>query len=155
MEQRLEWLEAMHSIQKLIADLARAFDAGPSAELLAPLFARDAVFLLDQYGTLSGRDEIANGVAANAGRGFSWTLHYLVSPTIELRQGESRALANFMLWEVAKSASGRSYMIGGRYLAEIVRSEDRWVFQNLELQADLISHYPTGWREKPAILDQA
>lgn len=54
LERRIERLEALRDIDALIVDLSRAFDAGPSAEMLRPLFTADAVFRIDHYGTLSG-----------------------------------------------------------------------------------------------------
>lgn len=154
-EDRIRRLEALRAIDILIGDLARAFDAGPSASLLAPLFAPDAVFRIDQYGTLEGAGEIARGVAGNAEAGFRWTLHYLVSPKVTLSADMRRADVEFMLWEVATAASGRAYWIGGRYLSQAVESAEGWQFARLELQADLISHYPSGWSAKPEALGDA
>nr|WP_087573114.1 nuclear transport factor 2 family protein [Sphingomonas sp. CDS-1] len=155
LERKVERLEALRDIDTLIVDLSRAFDAGPSAEMLRPLFTEDAVFQIDRYGSLSGGETIAHGVAGNADQGFKWTLHYLVSPKVTLDTGHDRAAVEFMLWEVATSASGRAYWIGGRYVAEARKREGNWRFSALELRADLISHYPDGWREKPAALADA
>lgn len=155
LESRIARLEALSAINDLIGNLGRAFDAGPSAEALRPLFAQDAVFVIDQYGTLTGRDAIAEGVAGNAQSGFSWTLHYLVSPKVKLNAASTEAELDFYLWETASAASGRAYWIGGRYTAEAETDGQDWQFTRLELIADLISHYPDGWREKPSSLAQA
>ncbi|GAY23971.1 nuclear transport factor 2 family protein [Sphingobium fuliginis] len=154
-ERRVERLEALRDIDALIVDLSRAFDAGPSAEMLRPLFTEDAVFRVDRYGVLSGGDAIAEGVAGNAEQGFRWTLHYLVSPKVTLDPAYERADVEFMLWEVATSASGRAYWIGGRYVADVRKMAGGWRFGALELRADLISHYPDGWRDKPEALGDA
>lgn len=155
LDRRLHTLEALRAIDDLIADLGRAFDSGPSAQALRPLFTPDAVFVIDRYGALDGREAIAEGVAGNAETGFCWTLHFLVSPKVTLADDVLAASVDFYLWEVATSASGRAYWIGGRYLAEVRLDEGRWRFSRLELQADLISHYPEGWHEKPTELAQA
>lgn len=155
LEDRVRRLEALRAIDALIADLGRAFDTGPSATLLEPLFTPDATFRIDQYGTLCGANEIARGVAGNATSGFRWTLHFLVSPNVRLLPGDASAELNFMLWEVATAASGRAYWIGGRYLAEAQLTSSGWQFSRLELQADLISHYPAGWSPKPEALERA
>ncbi|MGD9710930.1 MAG: nuclear transport factor 2 family protein [Thermomicrobiales bacterium] len=155
LEQRVARLEALRGIDDLIGNLGRAFDAGPSATALRPLFADDAVFKIDQYGELSGREAIADGVAGNADKGFSWTLHYLVSPKVSLSPDMNSADVDFYLWEVATAASGRAYWIGGRYLAVAICQSDGWKFKSLELQADLISHYPQGWSSKPDALADA
>jgi hypothetical protein len=153
--QRISRLEALRAIDDLITDLGRAFDSGPSATALRALFVEDATFAIDQYGTLEGADAIAEGVAGNAEEGFRWTLHYLVSPKVSLDADHARAQVEFYLWEIATAASGRAYWIGGRYHAEALRDGETWRFRRLELQADVISHYPDGWRAKPADLADA
>ncbi len=155
LEQRVCRLEALRAIDELIADLGRAFDAGPSAQALRRLFTADAQFQIDRYGLLSGRDAIADGVAGNADKGFRWTLHYLVSPKVDLAADCRSAEVDFYLWEVATAASGRAYWIGGRYLAQAIAADEAWQFSRLELQADLISHYQDGWRPKPDALGDA
>jgi hypothetical protein len=154
-EERLRKLEAHRSIEELIVDLSRAFDGGPSAEKLRPLFADDGRFEIDQYGTIEGADQIAAGVVGNADQGFAWTLHYLVSPKIILAADAASADADFMLWEVATSASGKAYLVGGRYVAQVKEGADGWQFTLLRLEADLISHYPPGWIDKPETLADA
>lgn len=155
LEQRVRRLEALRGIDSLICDLGRAFDGGPSAEALRRLFTEGATFVIDRYGTLHGRDAIAQEVAGNAETGFRWTLHFLVSPRVELDRDDSVADVEFYLWEVATAASGRAYWIGGRYDSHAVFTAKGWKFTRLELKADLISHYPDGWRAKPDALADA
>lgn len=155
LEQRICRLEAYRAIDCLIGKLGRAFDAGPSITALAELFTEDATFIIDQYGSLHGRDTIAKEVAGNADAGFRWTLHYLVSPCVKLRQDECLADVQFYLWEVATSASGKAYWIGGTYEALAVLTHEGWKFSRLELKAELISHYPNGWNSKPERLSEA
>ena len=155
LELRLKRLEALRAIDDLITALGRAFDDGPSAQKLRAIFTEDAQFHIDQYGTLVGRDAIAEGVAGNAEQGFRWTLHYLVSPTVALSADMQSADIEFYLWEIATAASGKAYWIGGRYVAQAVETPQRWCFSRLELKADLISHYPEGWHEKPMDLASA
>lgn len=154
-EQRLHKLEAHRSIEELIVDLSRAFDGGPSAEKLRPLFAEEARFEIDQYGAIEGADQIAAGVVDNADQGFAWTLHYLVSPKIILAANAANADVEFMLWEVATSASGKAYLVGGRYVGQVRYGPSGWQFTLLRLEADLISHYPPGWYDKPETLAKA
>jgi hypothetical protein len=151
----LRRLEALRGVDDLIADLGRAFDAGQSAVALRPLFTDAAVFVIDRYGTLVGAENIAEGVAGNADAGFRWTLHYLVSPKVVLAADDTSGQVDFYLWEVATSAAGRAYWVGGRYEAEVKLDAGCWRFARLELKADLISHYPQGWQPKPDTLAQA
>ena len=155
LDARVRRLEALRAIDDLITDLGRAFDAGPSADDLRPLFTADARFVIDRYGTLEGADGIAEGVAGNAESGFRWTLHYLVSPRVALAAGYEAAEVEFYLWEIATAASGKAYWIGGRYDAQAMDDGERWRFRRLELKADVISHYPQGWTPKPENLADA
>ncbi len=155
LEQRLRQLEALRAIDDLIADLGRAFDAGPSAAALRPLFTADSRFVIDQYGSFEGSEAIAAGVAGNADAGFRWTLHFLVSPKVALAEDQTAGTVDFYLWEAATAASGKAYWIGGRYRAQVRLDEGRWRFAYLELEADLISHYPDGWQPKPMQLSDA
>lgn len=155
LEIRIAHLEARSAIERLIADLGHGFDSGPSAEMLRRLFTPDATFTIDGYGVLRGADAIAEGVANNAQNGFSWTLHYLVSPRIDLTEDALSADIAFMLWEAATAASGRAYWIGGSYSARAIADAGVWRFAQLELKADLISHYAEGWRAKPPALERA
>lgn len=154
LEHRIACLEAHLEIERLIADLGHAFDSGPSADALRQLFTAGAVFQIDGYGSFEGSQAIAEGVAGNAQSGFRWTLHYLVSPRIVLAEDARSAELSFRLWEAATAASGRAYWIGGSYDAQ-AELEDRWRFRRLQLNAELISHYPEGWHEKPKVLEQA
>jgi len=155
LETRIRRLEALVAIERLIADLGRAFDSGPDEQALRALFAENATFQIDRYGTLSGRDAIAQGVAGNAGTGFCWTLHFLVSPRVELSRDVASAELEFMLWEPASAASGKAYWIGGRYAARAAAMDGQWQFTWLRLNAELISHYPEGWHDMPAALAEA
>ncbi|MDE2442502.1 MAG: nuclear transport factor 2 family protein [Betaproteobacteria bacterium] len=155
LETRVRRLEALQAVNELIVDLGKAFDSGPSAEALRGLFVQDAVFKIDRYGTLEGCDAIAEGVAGNAETGFRWTIHYLVSPMIELDPNLTVAKVEFCLWEIATAASGKAYWIGGRYEGVAIAGPDRWRFADLELKADIISHYPQGWKPKPENLADA
>jgi len=152
---RVERLEAEAGIQELIARLARAFDDGPSRQALLNLFAKDAVFQIDQYGVLTGAQAIADGVVSNSEAGFRWTLHFLVSPIVTLHDDYKSGAVEFMLFEPATAASGHAYWIGGRYTAEVIYAGEAWRFQQLRLSAELISRYDEGWRSKPASLAKA
>lgn len=155
-EARLARLEARAGLEDLIADLGRAFDNGPDAAALAAVFTADARFEVDRYGTFEGRDAIVAGVVSNADTGFSWTLHFLVSPRPCIAADCRSARTDFLLWETATAASGRDYWIGGRYSADAVHDADAgWRFSRLTLDAQLISHYREGWHDKPHDLGDA
>jgi hypothetical protein len=152
---RLARLEARFAINDLVTDLALAFDAGPSESLLLPLFTEDAVFVIDQFDTISGSKEIARGVSANSGRGFKWGIHYFLPPKTTLNEDSTSADATFYFWGITTSVRDRAYWIGARYTSRVLRDAEngRWQFKYLQLHAEVISHYAQGWTTKPASFD--
>lgn len=152
---RLARLEARFAINDLVTDLALAFDAGPSKDLLLPLFTDDAVFVIDQFDKIIGGKEIAIGVSANSGRGFKWGLHYFLPPKTTMNENATSADATFYFWGITTSVRDRAYWIGAHYTSHVLRNPDseRWQFKYLELHAEVISHYAQGWTEKPASFD--
>lgn len=153
LNERLEKVEARFAINDLIQDLAAAFDAGPSAQLLRPLFTREAVFLIDRFDRIAGEEAIATGVAGNAQRGFKWGKHYFIPPRVELGSDATTAQATFYYWGVSTSVRERAYWIVAHYVSRLVRQDHRWQFDYLELQAQLISNYEQGWTPLPDSFD--
>lgn len=151
---RLEKVEARFAINDLIQDLAAAFDAGPCAQLLRPLFTPEAVFLIDRFDRIAGREAIATGVAGNAQRGFKWGKHYFIPPRVELSSDATTAQATFYYWGVSTSVRERAYWIVAHYVSRLVRRDHRWQFDYLELQAQLISNYAQGWTPLPDSFDR-
>ncbi len=145
LDERLERLEARFAISDLVADLAAAFDAGPSAELLRPLFSAEATFVIDRFDRITGGEAIATGVARNAGRGFKWGKHYFLPPRVKFGADTHHAEATFYYWGVTTSVRERAYWIVAHYVAGLSAAAGQWRFDYLELQAQLISHYAQGW----------
>jgi SnoaL-like domain len=152
---RLTRLEARFAINDLVTDLATAFDAGPSAALLRPLFTADAIFVIDRFDRIAGGEEIATRVAANAERGFKGGKHYFIPPKTLLSEDVSSAAATFYFWGVTSSVRKRAYWIAAHYTSRLRRDADGWRFQYLELHAELISHYAQGWTPIPENFDSA
>lgn len=155
LEQRITRLEDIEAIKILIANFSRGADAACDPAILRPLFTDDAVFDIDQFGTLEGGDQIVEQMHNNTDIGFNWTLHYLVSPVIEIQQDLQTAHCFYYLWETAthptQQGSEDSYWIGGWYHARAVKQADgKWRFQHLQLSVKLMSRYAEGWHELPA-----
>lgn len=152
----LERICARERIHERIYELGLAFDSGPSRDLLMNLFCDDAVFKIDIYGEIHGLNNIVETVCSNSRIGFSWTMHYFIPGAFNVSIDEKVARGKFKLWEMARSASGKCYWIGGHYDA-VLRLMDGgdWRFHELELFADIISEYPIGWSNKPLRLEDA
>ncbi len=158
-EQRLTRLEDYEAIKVVIATFARGADAGCDPAILRPIFTDDAVFDIGQFGSITGGDEIARQMHENADIGFNWTLHFLVSPIIEISEDDlDSAQVFYYLWEAAthrrRDGVTDAYWIGGWYDARMVREADRrWRIRELQLTLKLLSPYGEGWRDMPASFD--
>ena len=84
LEQRLRRLEGAEAIRKLIAIYAIGADRKNDPAILGPLFSSDAVWEADGLTRLVGRQAIADGLAELAHSFVSWSLHYMVSPLIDI-----------------------------------------------------------------------
>jgi len=158
LEQRITRLEDIEAIKILIATFSRGADAKCDPAILRPIFTDDAVFDIGQFGTLEGGDNIVNQMHSNTDIGFNWTLHYLVSPVIEIHDDLETATCFYYLWETATHATKKgdedSYWIGGWYDATAFKEGDgKWRFKYLKLTIKLLSSYEEGWHELPKSFD--
>lgn len=157
-EQRLTRLEDYEAIKVIIATFSRGADAKCDPEILRPIFCDDAVFDIGQFGVLEGGEHIVNEMHNNTDIGFNWTLHFLISPVIEIHDDLKTATCFYYLWETAahptKAGSEDSYWIGGWYDATAVKEDDgKWRFKHLKLTVKLMSPYGEGWQDVPASFD--
>ncbi len=158
LEQRIARLEDIDAIKKVIVRFARGADAGCDPKILRPLFTDDAVFVVGDLATYNGGDEITRLMHANNKTGFYWTLHYLVSPDIEISDDGKTATAFYYLWEpAATSRTGdrdQAYWIGGWYDAALEKGTDqKWRYKHLSLTLKLMSAYAEGWQAMPTQFD--
>ena len=154
-EQRLTRLEDYEKIKSLITAFARGADADCDPSLLRPLFTDDAIFDVGQFGRLEGGDNIVQQMHSNVEIGFNSTLHFLVSPSIEMHADLCTAKCFYYLWETAshrhKNGKDVAYWIGGWYDAEVTKGEDEnWRFRHLLLSLKLLSPNADGWQELPS-----
>ena len=157
-DQRLTRLEDIEHIKVLITQFARGADANCDPAILRPLFTDDAVFDVGQFGTLTGGDEIVRNMHENVDVGFRDTLHFLVSPTIDIHDDLNSATCFYYLWETAshntRDGNEVAYWIGGWYDAEVVKGADkRWRFQRLRLSLRVLSPNSDGWKPLPTSFD--
>jgi|SRR5690554_1867295 len=158
-ESRLQRLEDLEKIRKLITRFSKAADAKCDPVMLRPLFTDDATFDLRPYGCYEGADNIVASMHANVDVGFNWTLHYLISPEIELQEDSDVASCFYYLWEPAETQKADSerqaYWIGGWYDAKVRKQGDVWKFEHLKLTVKLMSAYKEGFSDMPKSLQEA
>ncbi|MGH7906366.1 MAG: nuclear transport factor 2 family protein [Candidatus Binataceae bacterium] len=143
--------EDFEAIRNLITAYARGCDRGNDPVMLAPLFTPDATWECNGFGKYYGREKVAAALKGIAGEKIWWSLHYMISPQIELDSSAERAKLFWYLWESATipdsdTNEAESHWIGGSYDAEAVREADgRWRFSMMALRLNIASPYGAGW----------
>ena len=100
-----------------------------------------------------GREEIARGVSEAAQTDITWTLHYMVSPKVELGEDGVTATMSWYLWELAnmrgKQGELKAVWVGGTYDSQLVKREGRWFFAHVWLNLKLATPFDKGWADSP------
>jgi CDGSH-type Zn-finger protein len=143
-------LQDLESIRNLITSYARGCDRGNDPVMIAPLFAEDGSWESAGFGTYHGRQNVAAALKGIAGEKIWWSLHYMISPQIELDPSGLGGKAFWYLWESATipdsdTNKAASHWIGGTYDAEVVKRDGRWLFGKMVLNLNLASPYNEGW----------
>jgi len=151
---RLARLESLEAIRDLIAGYARGADRNNDPAILAPLFAPDATWAAKGFGPFKGRDAIAEGLSATGRTDILWSLHYMISPLIELAEDGQTATGSWYLWELATmpgtvANQPDSIWVGGTYQADFSRQGGRWYFQNVWLDIRLATPFEEPWGGRP------
>jgi hypothetical protein len=151
-ELRLRRVEACEAIRKLIATYAVGADRKNDPAILGPLFHTDAEWQLDGVAHLKGRDAIAAGLSELAQGFVTWSLHYMVSPLIELGPDATTATCRWYLWELATmtqdDGSACDTWYGGWYDSELSEQDGMWRFDRVRLDPRIASPAAAPWTGK-------
>lgn len=154
LELRLRRIEASEAIRKLIATYAVGADRKNDPAILGPLFSEDAEWILDGVAHLVGREAIAEGLSQIAETLVTWSLHYMVSPLIDLADDAMSAGCRWYLWELAtmKQDDGTEAdsWYGGWYDSRLSVHDGVWLFDSVRLEPRLDSPNATPWTGKVA-----
>ena len=147
---RLQRVEDIEAIKKLIVDYARGADHGNDPEMLTPLFTEDAVWEAKGFGSWVGRDKAIAFLKAIAGEKVWWSLHFMISPKIELAADGQSATLLWYLWEPAtmpdeQTKQAEPHWITGIYDAEVVKVDGSWLFKRITSGMNMISPAKDGW----------
>jgi hypothetical protein len=140
--QRLKDIEAVRS---LITKYAQAADAYSAPDLMRPLFAQSAVWKCESLAAhFEGREAVTKGLAKTREAEVFWTMHFNISPLIEISDAGTSGKVFWYLWELARtSLGGRSERentwIAGWYQADIVVENGVWCFSRVELTLRLVT----------------
>ena len=143
-------LEDIKAIEHVIVTYARGCDRGNDPEVLGPLFTEDGTWDCKGFGKYQGREKVARGLHGIAGEKIWWSLHYMISPLIDIDPAGDKATAFWYLWESATvpnsvTDEAEPHWIGGTYDTELVKQDGRWLFKSMELKLNMVSPYGAGW----------
>nr|WP_280529595.1 nuclear transport factor 2 family protein [Novosphingobium aerophilum] len=139
-------VEACEAIRKLIATYAVGADRKNDPAILGPLFSAGAEWRLDGVAHLVGREAITSGLSELAQGFVTWSLHYMISPLIELGPDATTATCRWYLWELATMKQDDGSLCdtwyGGWYDGELSQHDGAWLFDRVRLDPRIAS--PTG-----------
>jgi uncharacterized protein (TIGR02246 family) len=149
---RLRRIEACEAIRALIARYAVGADRKNDPAIMGPLFSADAEWVLEGTAHLTGRDAIAEGLAGLGRSYVTWSLHYMVSPLIELADDALSATCRWYLWELATmkqpDGSEADTWYGGWYDSRLSVHDGVWLFDAVRLIPRLASPNAAPWTGK-------
>ncbi len=148
--QRLSDLE---EIRRLIVAYARGCDQGNEPTLIAPLFAEHGVWECKGFGRYEGRKNVAAGLKGIAGEKIWWSLHYMISPQIDIAPDGQTGTAFWYLWESATipdehTGEPSPHWIGATYETEVAKIDGKWLFTKMELILNMASPASENWVKK-------
>jgi CDGSH-type Zn-finger protein len=143
----------LEKIRGVITSYARACDMGNDPVALRPLFTDNASWECKGFGRYEGGERVCAALKAIAGEKIWWSLHYMISPAIEIASDRSSASAFWYLWEAATlpnevTGQAEACLIGATYEAALVQSEGVWRFSSVELILNMASPLAEGWVKK-------
>lgn len=151
-ELRLSRMESFEAIRQLIATYAIGADRKNDPKILQPLFSDDAVWEADDIAYLEGNDVIAAGLSALANEFVTWSIHYMISPKINVDDAARTATCRWYLWELCtmQQADGvrADTWYGGWYDSRLSVHEGKWLFDWIKLVPRVASPNEMPWAGK-------
>jgi len=149
----LTHLQDLEAIQRIIVTYARGCDRGNDPEIIGPLFTEDGTWECKGFGKYFGREHVAKGLNGIAGEKIWWSLHYMISPLIDISESGNEASAFWYLWESAtvpnsETEQAEPHWIGGTYDTYLVKQNGQWLIKSMELKLNMVSPYASGWVER-------
>jgi len=140
-EERLKQLEAKDSIRKLRSNYCYQVDDG-NGEAFASLFTEGAVLDFGRAGTYEGREELRDFVNSVVPEHYSFIVHMLHNPVIEV---DGDAATGRWYFEAPCTSQGTDRWIQGWYDDEYERVNGEWRFTSVETGFNYVADYDEGW----------
>jgi hypothetical protein len=142
---RIQRLEDIEAIKYLLVRYAQGSDHKNDPDVMVPLFT--------EYGTFDGHKAIREFLEGAPGI-IDWSLHYMISPLIQVAEDGQTADVFCYLWEIANMPDGKGGLepvfIGGTYKNDAVRLPNgEWRFKYVRFRMEIMSPYSQGWVKKP------
>lgn len=151
-ERRIARLEGCEAIRNLVATYAVGADQQNNPDILGPLFHEDAVWEATGVGRYEGRDRIVSRLAEVGQTLITWSLHYMISPQIEMSKDANSATCRWYLWELCSMADDGSdptdTWLGGWYDSHASARKGHWAFDFVKLDMRLVSPRERPWTGK-------
>ena len=153
-EARIERLEDIESIKRVVATYAKAVDHNGNREMLNDVFADNSSWNCEGIGGWQGHDEVVQGLHETCTAVIPWAFHYMMNFMIDIEENGKIARAEYYLWEVAKFAndSGRTTdtLVAGWYETDFVKGDDGvWRVTHMELKLKINGPAHTDYWETP------
>jgi hypothetical protein len=137
-DRRLSRLEEIEAIKGVIARYTDGADNRNDPAIMGPLFHENGVWEAEGFGRHQGQSVIAAALAEIARTQITWSIHYMVLPTITLGPEEGKARCQWYLWELAKirdpDRGTRDSWFAAKYDSILVKGPQGWQFAWLLLK---------------------
>ena len=145
LEQQVARLTATENIRNVIAKYAKAGDDQNNPDEMRKLLAKDAVWEAKGFGKFEGRDLIAEKLADIGREMIIWSLHFPVSPIIDIAEDLTTAHAFWWLWELTTmrgdGGAEESNWLAATYECDFIRAGDGWKIKHLVLEVKKVVPY--------------
>ncbi len=155
LRERVRRLEEIEAICALKNGYGRYIDAGiggerpfPQAGLLAQ-FTDDAVWEANYHGRMEGKEAIRQ-FFAQVSESVTFSLHYLMGPTIEIGASGEEATGHWYTFETL-TVDGRAVWLAATYDDDYMKRDGRWRFRHVRTEIFYMTPYESGWVKEPFI----
>ncbi len=147
LEFRIKALEDRKEIEDLKARYCYFIDNHDWSKV-GNLFAEDGTIDCGPFGKASGREAVRTFFTENIGNSFSFFMHMVHNPMIEIRGNDASGTWYWTEPSTYKSDSLARW-IGGRYDEQYVREgKGRWKFKSVVLNLKINTPFDKGWEKE-------
>jgi ketosteroid isomerase-like protein len=147
LEKRVRDLEAAEAIRNLKAEYSSHCDDSYNADKIAELFAEDAVWESEGLGKYEGREAI-RGFFRGASEIFTFAIHYIQNPRIEI-EGDAARARWYTFMPCTVSDGNKAMWRAGIDDEEYVRVNGEWKFQKKSHVNLFNTPFEEGWVKTP------